>query len=69
MDIGHRSPSTNDLRARIIEPSGGDPCGYRLGSPHAPVEGVSFGCWKPGYLYPALGLWQLGIDDIRIGTW
>jgi hypothetical protein len=33
------------------------------------VDVVSFGYWKMGYVYPALGLWQLGIDNIDIGTW
>ena len=32
------------------------------------VDIVSFGYWKPGYMYPALGLWELGIDNIHIGT-
>ncbi len=33
------------------------------------IDVVSFGLWKPGYMYPALGLWELGIDNIHIGTW
>jgi hypothetical protein len=33
------------------------------------IDVVSFGFWKPGYMYPALGLWELGIDNIHIGTW
>jgi len=33
------------------------------------VDIVSFGYWKLGYMYPALGLWKLGIDNIHIGTW
>jgi hypothetical protein len=32
------------------------------------IDVVSFGYWKPGYMYPALGLWELGIDNIHIGT-
>lgn len=32
------------------------------------IDIVSFGYWKPGYAYPALGLWELGIDNIHIGT-
>lgn len=30
------------------------------------IDLVGFGFWKPGYGYPSLGLWQLGIDNIRI---
>jgi hypothetical protein len=33
------------------------------------VDIVSFGYWKLGYMYPALGLWKLGIDNIHIGAW
>ena len=33
------------------------------------VDVVSFGYWKLGHVYPALGLWKLGIDNIHIGTW
>jgi hypothetical protein len=33
------------------------------------IDIVGFGLWKPGYMYPALGLWELGIDNIHIGTW
>jgi hypothetical protein len=33
------------------------------------IDVVSFGYWKLGYMYPALGLWKLGIDNIHIGTW
>lgn len=32
------------------------------------IDFVGFGYWKPGYGYPSLGLWQLGIDNIHIGT-
>ena len=30
------------------------------------VDLVGFGFWKPGFGYPSLGLWQLGIDNIHI---
>ena len=33
------------------------------------IDVVGFGLWKPGYMYPALGLWEIGIDNIHIGTW
>jgi hypothetical protein len=33
------------------------------------IDVVGLGFWKPGYMYPALGLWELGIDNIHIGTW
>lgn len=33
------------------------------------IDVVGFGFWKPGYMYPALGLWELGIDNIHVGTW
>lgn len=33
------------------------------------VDIVGLGYWKLGYMYPALGLWQLGIDNVHIGTW
>jgi hypothetical protein len=33
------------------------------------IDVVGFGLWKPGYMYPALGLFELGIDNIHIGTW
>jgi hypothetical protein len=33
------------------------------------IDFVGFGFWKMGYMYPALGLWELGIDNIHIGTW
>ena len=33
------------------------------------IDVVGVGFWKPGYMYPALGLWKLGIDNIHIGTW
>lgn len=33
------------------------------------IDVVGFGFWKMGYMYPALGLWELGIDNIHIGTW
>ena len=32
------------------------------------VDLVSFGYWKLGHVYPALGLWELGIDNVHIGT-
>jgi hypothetical protein len=32
------------------------------------IDLVGFGYWKPGYFYPALGIWRLGIDNIHIGT-
>lgn len=32
------------------------------------VDVLGFGYWKPGYMYPALGLWELGIDNIHIGA-
>jgi hypothetical protein len=32
------------------------------------IDVVSFGYWRPGYMYPALGLWELGIDNVHIGT-
>jgi len=32
------------------------------------VDVVSFGYWKPGHVYPALGLWQLGIDNVHIAA-
>lgn len=32
------------------------------------IDFVGFGYWKPGYAYPSLGLWQLGIDNIYVGT-
>ena len=31
------------------------------------VDVVAFGLWKPGCMYPALGYWKLGIDNIHIG--
>lgn len=31
------------------------------------IDYVGIGYWKPGYAYPSLGLWQLGIDNIRVG--
>lgn len=33
------------------------------------IDVVGFGLWKMGYMYPALGLWEIGIDNIHIGTW
>jgi hypothetical protein len=30
------------------------------------IDLVGFGYWKPGYAYPSLGLWKLGIDNIHI---
>ncbi|TMQ05079.1 MAG: hypothetical protein E6J90_49975 [Deltaproteobacteria bacterium] len=32
------------------------------------IDLVGFGYWKPGYGYPSLGVWKLGIDNIHIGT-
>ncbi len=32
------------------------------------VDVVSLGYWKPGYVYPALGIWQLGIDNVHIAA-
>lgn len=32
------------------------------------VDLVAFGLWQPGYEYPALGLFKLGIDNIHVGT-
>jgi hypothetical protein len=32
------------------------------------IDFVGFGYWKPGYAYPSLGLWTLGIDNIHTGT-
>jgi hypothetical protein len=32
------------------------------------VDLVAFGFWKPGFEYPSLGLWKLGIDNIHVGT-
>jgi hypothetical protein len=32
------------------------------------IDLVGFGYWKPGYAYPSLGLWQLGIDNIQVST-
>ena len=29
------------------------------------IDLVGFGYWKPGFFYPSLGLWQLGIDNIH----
>jgi len=31
------------------------------------IDAVGFGYWKPGYVYPSLGLWKLGIDNIHVG--
>lgn len=33
------------------------------------VDIVGLGLWKPGYMYPALGLWKIGIDNVHVGTW
>lgn len=30
------------------------------------IDLVAFGYWKPDFNYPALGLWQLGIDNIQL---
>jgi len=32
------------------------------------IDLVGFGYWRPGFFYPALGIWRLGIDNIHIGT-
>jgi hypothetical protein len=32
------------------------------------IDLVGFCYWKPGYAYPSLGVWQLGIDNIHVGT-
>lgn len=32
------------------------------------VDLVAFGFWRPGFEYPSLGLWKLGIDNIHLGT-
>jgi hypothetical protein len=32
------------------------------------IDFVGIGYWKPGYFYPALGIWKLGIDNIHVGT-
>lgn len=31
------------------------------------IDLVGFGYWKPGYAYPSLGIWHLGIDNIHVG--
>lgn len=30
------------------------------------IDLVDFGYWRPGFNYPSLGLWQLGIDNIEV---
>ena len=32
------------------------------------IDLVGFGYWKPGFAYPSLGTWKLGIDNIHVGT-
>lgn len=32
------------------------------------IDVAAFGLWKPGYEYPALGSWKLGIDNVHIGS-
>jgi hypothetical protein len=31
------------------------------------IDLVGFGYWRPGFNYPSLGLWQLGIDNVHVG--
>jgi hypothetical protein len=32
------------------------------------IDLVGIGYWKPGYAYPSLGIWKLGIDNIHVGA-
>ncbi len=32
------------------------------------IDAVGFGYWKPGFAYPSLGIWKLGIDNIHVGA-
>jgi hypothetical protein len=32
------------------------------------IDMVGIGYWKPGYAYPSLGVWQLGLDNVYVGT-
>ncbi|HEX7835954.1 MAG TPA: hypothetical protein VF469_00755 [Kofleriaceae bacterium] len=32
------------------------------------IDLVGFGYWKPGFAYPSLGIWKLGIDNVHVGT-
>jgi len=32
------------------------------------IDFVGICYWRPGYFYPALGIWKLGIDNIHVGS-